>query len=88
MGKRSNLEAVIYKLHSSDIRIGLQTFKGGILIWIGDPSQRVRSETVFEDASLATIDSDASQWLHATALRLFPDSKYAVHHRRKSALLG
>jgi len=77
MGNASDLEMVIRELHRSDIRVGFQTFSGGMAIWIGDQVHRVRAERIFDKASPLTAEDSAAQWLHTTALRLFPDSNYA-----------
>jgi hypothetical protein len=85
MGKGLDLETVIRGLHRSEIRVGFQTFSGGIVIWISDRSTRVRAERVFDDASPMTIADTAVEWMHSTALRKFPDSNYAIQHRRETA---
>jgi len=79
--KGLDLDTVIRGLHSSEIRVGMQTFSGGIVIWISDRSSRVRAERVFDDASPMTIDDTAVEWMHSTALRKFPDSNYAIQYR-------
>jgi hypothetical protein len=78
--KGLDLDTVIRRLHRSEIRVGIQTFSGGILIWISDRSTRVRAERVFDDASPMTIDDTAVEWMHSTALRKFPDSNYAIQY--------
>ena len=79
--KGLDLDTVIRGLHSSEIRVGMQTFSGGIVIWISDRSSRVRAERVFDDASPMTIDDTAVEWMHSTALRKFPDSNYPIQYR-------
>jgi hypothetical protein len=39
--KRLDLETVVRGLHSSDIRVGFQTFSGGITVWVSDRLHRV-----------------------------------------------
>ena len=75
--KFPELEAVIRGLHGSDIRIGIQTYSGGIIVWISDRLYRVREQCVFDDANLPATSNSVAQWLHSTALHLFPDSDYA-----------
>jgi hypothetical protein len=82
--KGLDLDTVIRGLHSSEIRVGIQTFSGGILIRISDRSTRVRAERVFDDASPLTIDDTAVEWMHSTALREFPDSNYAIQYRLRA----
>ncbi len=77
MGKRLDLETVIRQLHGSDIRLGFQTYRGGISLWVSDRLHRVRAERVFDETSPLTPEDSAAGWLHITALRLFPDSDYA-----------
>jgi len=36
MGNGLDLETVIRGLHSSEIRVGLQTFSEGIMVWVSD----------------------------------------------------
>jgi hypothetical protein len=69
--------AVIRQLHGSDIRMGFQTYRGGISLWVSDRLHRVRAERVFDEASPLTPEDSAARWLHITAVRLFPDSDYA-----------
>jgi hypothetical protein len=63
--KGLDLDTVIRGLHSSEIRVGIQTFSGEIFIWISDRSTRVRAERVFDDASPMTIDDTAVEWMHS-----------------------
>ena len=79
--KRSELESVIYELHSSKIRVGFQTFSGGIEVWISDALYHVREDCVFDHANPVAPDNSVALWLHFTALRLFPNSDYALGHR-------
>ena len=82
--KGLDLDTVIRGMHSSEIRVGIQTFSGGIVIWICDRSNRVRAERVFDDTSPLTIDDTAVEWMHSTALRNFPDSNYAIQYRLRT----
>jgi hypothetical protein len=77
MGNGPDLETVIRQLHSSDIRMGFQTYQGGILLWVSDRFHRVRAERVFDEARPLTPEDSAAAWLHITALRLFPGSDHA-----------
>jgi hypothetical protein len=74
-----DLETVLRGLHDSDIRVGIQTSGEGIQVWISDRLHRVRTARMFEqsDAKPTWIHDSAALWLHAAALRLFPDSPYA-----------
>jgi hypothetical protein len=82
--KELDLDTVIRGLHSSEIRVGIQTFSGGIVVWISDRSTRIRAERVFDDASPLTIADTAVEWMHSTALRKFPDSNYATQYRLRT----
>jgi hypothetical protein len=84
--KGLDLDTVIRGLHSSEIRVGIQTFCGGIVIWICDRSNHVRAERVFNDTSPLTIDDTAVEWMHSTALQNFPDSNYAFQYRLRRPL--
>src|SRR5260370_39765337 len=83
MGKGLDLETVICGLHSSDIRVGFQTFSGGITVWVSDRLHRLRAERVFDKANPLTIEDSVARWMHSTVLQLFPDSKYALGYRRR-----
>jgi hypothetical protein len=74
-----DLETTIRALHGSEIRVGIETFNGGIAVWISDRMYRVRTDRVFKASSaMATRTEDtAALWLHTAALRLFPGSTYA-----------
>ena len=80
--KGPELETVIRGLHSSKIRVGFQTSSGGIAVWISDELYLVREDCVFDHANQITTENSVARWLHSTTLRLFPDSDYALGHRR------
>jgi hypothetical protein len=82
--KRLDLETVVRGLHSSDIRVGFQTFSGGITVWVSDRLHRVRADRVFDEANPLTIEDSGALWMHSTVLQLFPDSKYALGYRRRA----
>jgi hypothetical protein len=79
VGAWLDLETVLRHLHESGIRVGIQTFDAGILVWISDRWQRDRLERVFKHsgANPTWIEDSAALWLHASALKLFPSSPYA-----------
>ena len=79
-----DLETVIRGLHSSEIRVGFQTFSGGITVWVSDRFHRVRRDRVFDKDSPMTDEDSAAWWLHSTVLQLFPDSKYALGYRQQA----
>ena len=79
-----SLECVLQQLHDSEINAGVQTFyDAGMRAWIGDEINGIQAETVFNRmGSLAASRRwpervTAASWLHKTALRLYPESKYA-----------
>lgn len=80
--KGPQLATVILGLHGSKIRVGFQTFSGGITVWISDQLYLVREECVFDHANRLATDNSVARWLHSTTLRLFPDSDYALGYRR------
>ncbi len=88
MGNGLDLETVIRGLHSSVIRVGLQTFSEGIMVWVSDRLHRIRAEPVFDNANPLTIEDSVARWMHSTVLRLFPDSKYALGYRRRASDLS
>jgi hypothetical protein len=78
-----DLETVIRWLHVSDIRVGIQTYDDGMQVWISDRLHRVREERLFDQSSanFMWMQDSAALWLHAAALRLFPDNLYARRFR-------
>ena len=79
-----DLEAVILRLHRSEIRVGLQTAAEGVTVWISDQIHRVRADRVFTlpDANSRWIPESVALWLHEAAVRLFPGSPYARSVKR------
>jgi hypothetical protein len=76
-----NLERVLQRLHDSEIRCGIQTEPpaSGITAWI-DYGDRTEKATFFGSIVSGFQDWPANSiaaWLHETALRLYPESKYA-----------
>ena len=55
-------------------------------IWLGDEANGVQAETTIERTASFIAPrkwqegEPAASWLHETALRLYPDSKYAQEH--------
>jgi hypothetical protein len=82
--KRLDLETVVRGLHSSDIRVGVQTFSGGITVWGSDRLHRVRADRAFDDGNPLTSEDSVARWMHSTVLQLFPESKYALGYRRRA----
>ena len=77
-------ESLARELHASDIYVGLQTAADGMMVWIADRYARLRKDMVIDfDRKTGTwnLDETASEWVHAMALKLFPDSPYALHSR-------
>jgi hypothetical protein len=87
-----DLEAVLRQLHSNDIRVGIQAYDEGIQVWISDRLHRVREERLFKQSSATSAwrEDSAALWLHAAALRLFPDIAYArdFEARGEAATVG
>jgi hypothetical protein len=80
-----DFEARAREMLASDICVGLQTAVHGMMVWIADKHARRRQDLLISfDKEAGTWDQDetASEWIHATALELFPDSPYARRHLR------
>lgn len=77
------LGAVLCRLHSNDIRVGLSTFGSGVYVWISDQAYIVRAdhELLQSGADATSIFDSAALWVHEAALRLFPGSPYARQFR-------
>jgi hypothetical protein len=81
----ADLERVLQQLHDSEINAGVQTFYyDGMRVWIGDELSGTRAETTIDRTAAIPRKwpegTTAASWLHETALRLYPDSKYATEH--------
>jgi hypothetical protein len=81
----ADLDRVLQALHDSEINAGVQTFfDAGMRVWIGDEVNGIQAETVF--TRMGSTERTwpegltAASWLYETALRLYPDSKYAKEH--------
>jgi len=73
-----DFETLARELHASDTHIGLQTSADGMMVWITDRNARRRKDMAIEfDKEAGARDETASEWAHAMALKLFPDSPYA-----------
>jgi hypothetical protein len=80
-----DFEALAREMHASDIYVGLQMAVHGMMVWIADKRARRRQDLLISfDKEAGTWDlvETASEWIHATALELFPDSPYARRHLR------
>jgi hypothetical protein len=79
------LEGVLQQLHDSEINAGVQAFyDAGMRVWIGDESNGIHAETTINRTAAARLKwpegLTAASWLHETALRLHPNSKYAEEY--------
>jgi hypothetical protein len=77
----ADLERILQQLHDSEIRCGIQAEPpaGGITAWI-DYGDRTEKATFFGTIDGGFQDWPANSiatWLDETAIRLYPDSKYA-----------
>ena len=80
-----SLERVLQQLHDSEINAGVQTFfDAGMRVWIGDELNGIKAETVIKRTAAARLKwpegLSAANWLHETALHMYPASKYAKEH--------
>jgi hypothetical protein len=78
----ADLEHILRLLHDSGINAGVQTFyDAGMRVWIGDEINGIRVEAAINRTPAARLKwpegLTAANWLHETALHLYPDSKYA-----------
>jgi hypothetical protein len=80
---RRNLQRVLCDLLDSEINAGLRTFGcASFLVWIGDELNNFDAEAILVDKDAAWADDGAiANWLHETAIRLYPESKYTKAHR-------
>jgi hypothetical protein len=81
------LERVLLGLHESEIRCGIQNElpAGGITAWIDFGSRTEKATlygTIVGDQQVWPAADRIAAWLHETALRLYPDSKYAKESAR------
>ena len=81
----ADLEHVLQQLRDSEINAGVQTFfDAGMRIWIGDEMNGIQAETVINRTRAARLKwpegLSAANWLHETALHMYPASKYAKEH--------
>jgi hypothetical protein len=55
-----------------------------VRVWIGDEANGIQAETTINHTRAARPKwpegLTAASWLHETALRLYPDSRYAKEH--------
>jgi hypothetical protein len=79
------LEGVLQQLHDSEINAGVQTFyDAGMRVWIGDEANGIQAEATINRTPAARLKwpegLSAANWLHETALHMYPASKYAKEH--------
>ena len=82
-GLPRSLDQVVAALHDGEINVGMQSFCFcGMRVWIGDPLNGIQAEAAFGPKDKAWMtDGSIAEWLHETALRLYPDSAYAARER-------
>ena len=75
----ANLERVMQQLHDSEINAGVETFyAAGMRVWLGDTINGIQAETSIKPTGQQWhAGVTAASWLHAEALRLYPQSNYA-----------
>ena len=86
----ADLEHILQQLHDSEINAGVQTFyDAGMGVWIGNEANGIQAETTTNRTRAARLKwpeglsaarLSAASWLHETAIRLYPDSRYAKNH--------
>src|SRR5882757_5726052 len=85
----ADLEHILQQLHDSEINAGVQTFyDAGMRVWIGDELNGIQAETTMNRTRAARLKwpegLSAASWLHETATRLYPDSRYAKEHNTEA----
>ena len=77
-----NLECVLEGLHRSEIQSGTHNDPptGCVSAWI-DSGSHIKMATSYDTIEGHRKDGRLASWLHETALRLYPDSKYAKEWR-------
>ena len=86
-----HFESLARELHASDIYVGLQTGADGMLVWIVDRYARLREDMVIDfdrETGAWVLDKTASEWVHAMALKLFPDSPVTADSVREDGTSG
>jgi hypothetical protein len=81
----ASLERVMQQLHDSEINAGVETFyDAGMRVWLGDTINGIRAETSIKRTGHQwPAGVTAARWLHAVALRLYPESNYAKASGRR-----
>ena len=81
----ANLERVMQQLHDSQINAGVETFyDAGMRVWLGDTINGIQAETSIKPTGHQwPAGVTAASWLHAEALRLYPQSNYAKASARR-----
>jgi hypothetical protein len=76
---RRSLQQVLCELLESEINVGLQTFAfDSFRVWFGDELNGIHAQAELKPGGPAWRDDAAiAHWLHETAIRLYPQSKYA-----------
>jgi hypothetical protein len=77
----ADLERILQQLHDSEIRCGIQAEPpaGGITAWIsaGDRTEKATFFGTIVGGVQEWPAAAIATWLRETALRLYPESKYA-----------
>lgn len=72
-----SLERQIVDLYRSGIYVGVQATPSGFLVWMCDRTYTRRVDHVVPDRD--PLPASIAEWLHASALQYFPDSRYALN---------
>jgi hypothetical protein len=79
----NDIDWVVSHLYASGVYAGLQTFDGGIRVWICDrhyckwADHSIPTARPHHSDRIGSWTAEAALWLHKQALRLFPGSDYA-----------
>jgi len=79
----NDIDWVVNHLYASGVYAGLQTFDGGIRVWICDrhyckwADHSILTARLHHSDLIESWTAEAALWLHQQALRLFPGSDYA-----------
>jgi hypothetical protein len=75
-------------MHASNIYVGLEMVVHGMMVWIADKCARCKQGLLIafdQEADAWDPEGTASEWIHAKAFELFPDSPYARRHLKCDA---
>jgi hypothetical protein len=86
---KDNLGELMSVLAAHGIHSGVHTSPLGTMVWIADRDYRRREDRLIRRTVIGRWPNRAAtEWLHAAALRLFPNGDYAQRHRTMASTLA